>query len=81
MGYPQAEGHMMEVWATGECPVCSNDMDQLCDDYETDGNVSLHFDTYTCKHCRIMVTYVSPDQYTEYHQVPDVAKLYFIDKG
>lgn len=72
--YPLARGHMLEVWAKLECPVCDGDMDHLCDEYEDDD----HLDTYTCGYCGIQITYVSPAKYHEYHQVPDSKKRYLI---
>lgn len=74
--YPRARGRMLEVWAKLECPVCDADMEHVTDEYEG----KLHLDTYACDYCHLLVTYVSPRKYHEYHQVPDNEKRYFVER-
>lgn len=78
--YPLAKGHMAEVWATCKCPVCGDDMDHLCDEYDDDDGKELHLDTYTCDHCDLFVTYVSPADVGEYHKVANKDRRYFIER-
>lgn len=75
MGYPLATGNMLKAWGTTVCPVCDTDMIHL--HAEDDGG--LTHDTYTCSKCEIMVTYISPEHFGEYHQVPDGEKFYMIE--
>lgn len=78
--YPHAKGHMLEVWATLECPVCGDEMRASSDDTETDDvHGELYLDTYACDHCEILVTYISPKKYGEYHDTPDSKKWYQIE--
>ena len=71
---------MAEVWATCECPICDDDMEHLTDEYEEDeDHGKLHLDTYTCDHCHIMVTYVSPAGVGEYHNVANRDRRYLIE--
>lgn len=58
------QGHS-NLW---ECPCCGGDIDALCDEHE-DG---LHYDTWRCEgDCDLLITFVTPAEYTEYHQVMD----------
>lgn len=79
--YRLAKGHMHEVWATLECPVCGDEMSEVGDDHEFDDNEREWFvDTYACAYCDLMVTYVSPHEYGEYHDVPDSERRYLIEQ-
>lgn len=79
--YPHARARMLKVWATLECPICGAEMESLDDDYETDDELGhLHLDTYICDYCNILLTYVSPAKYHQYHEVPDNEKRYFIER-
>lgn len=75
MSYPVAKGHMLKVWAKAVCPLCGDDLSHVGDDID-EGD--FH-DTYACNYCRILVTYVSPCKYTEYHTVPDDQKRYIME--
>lgn len=79
--YPRAIGHMAEVWAKCECPICSTEMEHSSDDYDADDErQELHLDTYACNHCNLLITYVSPAQYGAYHEVPESDRRYFIER-
>lgn len=75
--YKVAKGRMAEVWARLECPVCGDEMEHVGDDYEDE----KHLDTYSCEYCRILITYVSPAKYHEYHEVPDSERCYLIERS
>lgn len=77
--YPLAKGHMAKVWATCVCPVCDDEMRQVGDEYEDSEEGKLMLDTYACDHCRILVTYVSPADDLEYHQVAAHDRRYLIE--
>jgi C4-type Zn-finger protein len=78
--YPLAKGHMAEVWARCECPVCDDEIEHLSDEYEEDEGKKLHLDTYTCDHCNLFVTYVSPADVGEYHNVANRDRRYLIEQ-
>jgi hypothetical protein len=73
--YPRARGRMLEVWAKVECPVCDAELEHVGDDYEDEE----HIDCYDCSYCGILVSYVSPAKYGEYHDVPDKDRRYIIE--
>lgn len=75
--YPLAKGHMEDCWATCVCPICDDDMEHVCDEYEEEDN--RHLDTYACRHCDILVTYVSPLNIGEYHNVLPRDRRYIIE--
>jgi C4-type Zn-finger protein len=79
--YPLATGRMAQVWAQCICPVCDNEMTHIDDEYEDDDAGKLHLDTYACAHCSLLVTYVSPANIHEYHQVPDSKRRYHIERS
>lgn len=72
---PRARGRMLEVWAKCECPVCDGDLEHLTDEYEDE----QHIDSYTCSYCGLIISYVSPSKYHEYHDVPDRDRRYIIE--
>lgn len=79
--YPLARGHMLEVWGIGECPICGEEMSAL--DYERDPDEELGLlgiASYTCDYCNIILCYVCADTYSQYHEVPDNEKRYFIER-
>lgn len=78
--YPRARSHMLEVWATLECPICGGEMTDSSSDYEDDDNGRLFLDTYACNYCSLLVTYVSPAEYGQYHLVPDKDRRYFVER-
>lgn len=68
----ESNGHL--PW---ECPFCENDheWDNLC--YETDGD---NFeDTYKCDACDTMITFITPKDAGEYHNVLPCETTYEID--
>lgn len=78
--YPQAKGHMLDVWATCECPICGEDMRSSSYDYEVDDeHGKLFTDTYACDYCEILLTYISPAD-MEYHDVLDSQKWYLVER-
>ena len=79
--YPLAKGHMHEVWATGECPICGDDMGHVDDDILLDDNEQpVLVDTYGCDYCHLLVMYVSPADGTDYHETADSDKRYCIER-
>lgn len=78
--YTKARGRMLKVWAKGECPVCDGELEHSSDDHETDDEgKQWHLDTYACYHCDLLITYVSPADIHEYHQVSDQDKYYIVE--
>lgn len=78
--YAKAKGQMLEVFATCECPICGDEMvslDMTTENYDERGD--WHFDTYVCSHCCILLTYITPAKYHNYHDVPDGEKYYLIE--
>lgn len=78
--YPVAMHQMLKVWATCVCPICGCELESVGDEIEEDDQEPLHLDTFACEYCSLLVTYVSPAKYEEYHLVPDHEKRYLIER-
>ncbi len=78
--YPLARGNMEKVWATLECPVCGAEMRDVCMEDSEDYGEAITIDTYACDYCNIMISYVSPAKYHEYHDVPGNHRRYLIEE-
>lgn len=51
-----------------ECPWCGGDIDASSDEHDGDE----FWDTWTCVgDCNLLITFITPAEYKEYHQVPD----------
>lgn len=74
MGLRLAYGNMAEVWGKWVCPVCGGELEPIEDEY--DGG--YHHDNLDCAYCGIKVTYISKQEYHEYHEVPDSERYYEI---
>lgn len=48
----------------GTCPVCKEDASHLCDEYAN----GEHMDSYTCRACGLIVTFITPDTKRPYHE-------------
>lgn len=78
--YPLARGQMAKVWATLVCPVCGAEMREVCMEDGEDFENPVTLDSYACDYCNIMVTYVSPQKYHEYKDVPANCRRYLIEE-
>lgn len=58
------QGHSA-LW---ECPWCGGDIDAVCDER----NDETFEDTWHCVgDCELLITFITPAEYTEYHEVMD----------
>src|SRR5579859_1960135 len=67
--------HRVNWW---ECPWCGGEIDAV--DMETDDDET--WDTWSCVgNCNLLITFITPAEYTEYHDVPDGDWRVLIESG